>query len=340
MIRKIVFLSLVFLTCARGLALADTAARLSEKGNELFRRRDFDGALRLYNEALIKTPESEYINFNIGASQFKKGDFEKAISSFEKSMLTQDKGLEQKANFNIANAKYKMGKLKENTDLSKTVELLRQSLDYYKRAIELDPKDKKAKVNHELVERELKILLDKLKQQQDDKEKQEKEKAGQQQDKQESQAQEQAKQGEAEDAGAQKESAQQQEKQEDKAEEPAKTEETKDQGAQKEAEQQQEQTAQAQTEQPQEENKKEAIVPEEEKKEGSKDTQEKKAQEEDKALSQEQKVQGQEASPEEAKEMSKEEANVLLEGFRQEDNMFGNIKDTRQGRIPEVSKDW
>lgn len=318
MIRKISIILLVLLTCVFASVFAQDSSSLSQKGNELYRRRDFDGALKFYNEALIKEPESAYVQFNIGTAQLKKGDFEKAISSFEKAMLSDDKKLEVKANYNTAYVKYKLGKLKENTDLSKTVELLRQSLDYYKRTIELDPKDKKAKVNHELVERELKVLLDKLKQQQEQKEKQQKEEKARQ-DKQKEQEKAQADKGQSQ--GSQ---------------------EQKQESGQQQSEQQQAQSQEVKEEQAQvqEENKEEAKTAEDQKKEGSNAQELKEGQEEKEQLKDAQKAQEQQESSTEKKEMSKEEANVLLEDFKQEDNMFGNINDNRQGNISEVLKDW
>lgn len=137
------------------------------KANQLYKDKQYDQAIKLYNQAQIKSPNSLEIDYNIGVAQFKKGDYHLAVSSFEKATMSADKILESKANFNIGNSKYKLGKLKENTDLPETISLLRQALDYYKRTIELNSKDQDARINHELVEKELKILLDKSKQEQD-----------------------------------------------------------------------------------------------------------------------------------------------------------------------------
>ena len=148
-------------------AFAEDSASLVNKANSLYRQTKYDEAIRLYNQAQIKSPDSTQISYNLGIAQYKKGDYNLAINFLEKATVSKDKILESKANYNIANAKYKLGKLKENTELKETINLLRQSLDYYKRAIELNSKDQDAKINHELVEKELKILLDKLKQEQD-----------------------------------------------------------------------------------------------------------------------------------------------------------------------------
>lgn len=148
------------------LSFAEDGAKIVNQANSLYRQKKYDEAIKLYNQAQIKSPDSSEINYNIGIAQYKKGDYNLAVNFLEKATFSKDKILESKANFNIANSKYKLGRLKENTELKETVSLLRQSLDYYKRAIELNSQDQDAKINHELVEKELKILLDKLKQEQ------------------------------------------------------------------------------------------------------------------------------------------------------------------------------
>jgi len=259
---------------------AESSCGLVNRANSLYKQKKYDEAIKLYNEAQIKSPDSAEINYNIGISQYKKEDYVSAVSFLEKATTSKDKILESRANFNIGNAKYKLGKLKENTDLKETVNLLRQSLDYYKRAIELDSKDEDARINHELVEKELKMLLDKLKQEQDRKKEQpEQEKKTKEEQGQPQEGAQEKKQGES---GQEQEAGEQ------------KKEETKTASEVKPAEEQKQ--AQA---------------------------------EESKA-----------GSAEEMKEMSEQEANMLLEGYRQEENSAGKLEDKKKGFSEEVLKDW
>ena len=199
---KNILLTLALLLFSYPNAQAASAESLVIRGNRYLNAGKFDEALINYNEALIKEPNSEQICYNIGLAYLKKAQQEEAISSFEKALLSPEKKLESLANFQIGNAKYYLGKSKENTELEKAVELMRQSLDYYKRTIELDPKNKDAKFNHELVEKELKALLERLKQEQNcprpdknNKEEKEEDKKKQEQE-QQGQSQEQEKQEE------------------------------------------------------------------------------------------------------------------------------------------------
>lgn len=138
-----------------------------KKGNKLYEEKNYDEAIKNYSASQADQPDSDIINFNIGTALFKKGDFQEAIESFTKALLTEKNDVEAMANYNIGNSKFKLGQLKESSDLSDSVSLLREALDYYKRAIELDRKEKDAKFNHEYVEKKLKVLLDKLKQQEE-----------------------------------------------------------------------------------------------------------------------------------------------------------------------------
>ena len=270
----------VFILSA-GLAYAkDDAASLTAKANRLYKEGKYDQALSLYSRALIVSPDSVRLNFNIGAANYKKGDYEKAAGYFEKAALTEDKLLESKANYNSGNSQYKSAKLKEDIDLEAAVRLMRQSLEHYKRAMELNGKDEDVKINHDIAEKELKAMLEKFKKQPQDK--QSSQNKGQCPNPQQSESGNQGK-GYAD-----------------------------------------KQKAQAEKKEAQGENKESQNAQEAEKKE---------AREEDKQESVK-------AAPEKAKEMSEQEAMMLLEGQRQDENLGGQIRDTQKGGQEEVEKDW
>jgi tetratricopeptide (TPR) repeat protein len=167
-------------------------------GNKLYKQQKYDEALQEYNEAKTIEPDSDIVHFNIGTAQYKKGQYEEAIGAFISSLATEDKSLEAQATYNIANSKYRLGEEKADSAPSEAVGLYRESLDYFKRAIELDEKNGDAKYNHELVEKKLRILLEKLKNRQEE----EKESEGEDNEEQEKQDQEQQQSG---DRGEEKE---------------------------------------------------------------------------------------------------------------------------------------
>ncbi len=140
-------------------------AKAVSEGNKLYDQEKYDEAIKKYNEAKSEAPDSDIVNFNLGTTLYKKGRYQEAADAFTKAIVTKDKKLEAKTTYNIANSKYKLGSLQENADPNSAVDLYRESIDYYNRTIELDENDKDAKYNHDLVEKRLKTLLEKLKNQ-------------------------------------------------------------------------------------------------------------------------------------------------------------------------------
>lgn len=271
-----------------------------KKANKFYHEGKFDEALREYNEALTKGKDSAIINFNEGTAYYRKGDYENAASSSTKALLTDDKRLEAKADYNIGNAKYRAGILKENNDINTAINLFKQSLDYYKKAIEIDEKDEDAKFNYEFVEKKLKALKEKLKEQQKQQQKQ-------QQDNQqeESPKEQQQNKEKKEDKENKKESQQMQEKQQ-----PNKEGEKEEQKEKPKPESSETDKEEPPTKKTQEQQKEYPQQPQ-----GSQNQQE-------------------------PKEMSKEEANMLLEGSRQGEPR-GQLKDMpRREDYPEVLKNW
>jgi tetratricopeptide (TPR) repeat protein len=144
---------------------AASVAREIKEGNRLYKQGKYDRALEKYQAAIEASPDSDIANFNLGAALYKNKQYQESIEAFTRALNTEDPTIEADAVYNIANAKYKLGSQLINTDLNTAVNLYREALDYYKRAIELNENNNDAKYNHELVERELKVLLNKLKNQ-------------------------------------------------------------------------------------------------------------------------------------------------------------------------------
>ena len=177
-----VALTLVFLPCV----YAASPASLVNKANKLYRQKKYDEALKLYNQLLTNGQESAIIQYDKGTAEYKKNDFQGAALSFGKSLATQDKLIEQRANFNLGNAKYKLAELAEKENLEQAVKSLEEAVNYYKRSIELDPSDNSAKFNYELADKLLKELKEKLKKQkqQQKQQQQQQQQGGEQKDKQ------------------------------------------------------------------------------------------------------------------------------------------------------------
>jgi tetratricopeptide (TPR) repeat protein len=170
--KDIIKIELIILLCClnivviQSFSFAEQEAKEQKQEEAVPAEQPIETKLEKYKKAVEEDPDSDVANYNLGTAYYRKGDYEKSIDSFMKSLNTEDREIEAKAIYNMANSKYKMGSLQAGRDLSSAIGQYKESLDYYRRAMELDESDRDAKYNHELVEKKLKILLDKMKNQQ------------------------------------------------------------------------------------------------------------------------------------------------------------------------------
>ncbi|MFH1458040.1 MAG: tetratricopeptide repeat protein [Candidatus Omnitrophota bacterium] len=233
----------LFFCVAVSMAYAADAASTVKRANKLYRQKKYNEALSLYNQALTQVPESSIINYDLGSCEYKEGDFEKAANSFKKSLMAQDKKQEAWANFNLGNSKYKLGELKQQADLDQAVKSLQESVHYYKRAVELGPKDNDAKINYELADQLLRELQEKLKQQKNQEQEQK-------QQQEQPEKQQENKQQEGEQKQPQKQSKEQQEdKQQEEKEKQPQEEENKQKQSSEEHQQEEKQRLEEQLQQ-------------------------------------------------------------------------------------------
>ncbi|MBA7697882.1 Cell division coordinator CpoB [subsurface metagenome] len=166
-------LIIVFLLFVKNNTFASARKKVNQ-GNNYYGQEKYEKAIERYRDAQIDSPESHPVHFNLGDSLYKTGKYEDAVKEFEKSTYSRDIALQSKAYYNMGNSFYRMGKLPE-------------SILYYKKALEIDPEDEDAKYNIEFVQKKIKEMMDKQKDQKQD--------SGQQQQQQQKQ-QQQSQQGE------------------------------------------------------------------------------------------------------------------------------------------------
>ena len=154
-------------------AFASSLAKDVKKGNTFYNNQEYDQAIEKYREVLAKDPNSDIINYNLGAALYKKKDFDGTITHFQKSLLTEDEKLKEKTHYNLGNAYYKSGTEKEKADLSAAVSQLKQSLGEYEKVLAINEKNEDALYNHEFVTKELKRLEKELQKQQQNQQQQE-----------------------------------------------------------------------------------------------------------------------------------------------------------------------
>lgn len=170
MIRNIIFMmTIIFLLCH--LSASESLAQMNvkrqiKKGNLFYDKKQYEQALKEYNQALSADSESLIVNYNMGTALYKLEDYEIAKDHFRHGITSQDKQLAQKSFYNLANTQYYLGISKEDSSLPDAIRLLEESLRYYENAIMIDNKDEDAKYNYEFVKKEIDRLKEKLQNQQ------------------------------------------------------------------------------------------------------------------------------------------------------------------------------
>lgn len=113
---------------------------------------DYSKALEKFLKAQVEDPSNTELRYNLGNTYYKLGDYANAEKMFLQAAGSQDQKISQKSFYNLGNVAFKQGKLQE-------------ALEYYKKALELEPDDEDARHNLEFVRDEIKRRLEEMKKQ-------------------------------------------------------------------------------------------------------------------------------------------------------------------------------
>ena len=123
-----------------------------EKGSTLYKDERYDEAMKTFVDAQIESPEEPTLKYNVANTHYKMKNYEEAVKNYQDIAATaQDIQLEEKSLYNTGNCMYRQGRLEE-------------AVEYYKKALDLDPNDQDAKYNLEFVREEIKRRINQSKQ--------------------------------------------------------------------------------------------------------------------------------------------------------------------------------
>jgi Ca-activated chloride channel homolog len=160
-----------------GFTFLDPVAKKNEEGNDLFDKGEYDAALKRYLEAQQNAPSRSELRFNVGDALYKQGKYKEAAQELGRVVESENQSLGAGAYYNLGNTFFRQEKYQE-------------AVGAYKKSLMLNPQDQDAKVN-------LELALEKMQQNQENKQDQNKDNKDQDkqdQDKQDQDEQDQDKQ--------------------------------------------------------------------------------------------------------------------------------------------------
>jgi Ca-activated chloride channel family protein len=163
---------------------ADEVYSKNKKANKLFEQGKYEGALSLYDEALLESPQEKKLAINKGSTLYRLEDFNAAEESYESALSVEDVKARANLHYNMGNVYNMQGDRLMQSGNQQAMEKYKAARDSYIKALDLKPDDHDAKWNLQLTQMKIKQMEQQQQQQnnQDNKNQQNQDK-NQQQDK-------------------------------------------------------------------------------------------------------------------------------------------------------------
>jgi len=210
--RRLAAVALALALLAPRAALADAVG----EGNRFYHLGKYDEAAQQYGDALVESPGSPLLRFNLAAAQYKQGKFSDAVASLEKIGATGDASFDARVAYNLGNSLVRQAQSQDESQPPEAVKAYETALLAYKRAMGLAPEWQDPKVNHEIAAQELEALKKRI---EEERKKQEEEQQQQQEQQQDQQQQDQQQQDQQQ-QDQQQQDQQQQDQQQQPPEDP------------------------------------------------------------------------------------------------------------------------
>jgi tetratricopeptide (TPR) repeat protein len=108
---------------------------LIKKGNEAYEKKEYDNAIKNYQQAAAKNPANATAQYNLGNALYKNNKTDEAVQAYDGALSNST------SNADKANAFYNKGVVLQNN------KKLPECIDAYKNALKLNPQDEDARQN-------------------------------------------------------------------------------------------------------------------------------------------------------------------------------------------------
>ena len=134
-------------------------AQQINQANSLLRSGDTDKAIGAYQQAQTLEPQRADLSYNMAIAQYRKGDMAAAEHLFQTASADENDALAAKARYNLGNCNYASALQLAKTDRPAAIKGLESAIANYRSALDIDVADSDARANIELAAN----LIDKLK---------------------------------------------------------------------------------------------------------------------------------------------------------------------------------
>ncbi|MCU0608146.1 MAG: tetratricopeptide repeat protein [Chitinispirillaceae bacterium] len=124
-------------------------------GNRLYKNKNYEEALRQYDDALLIAPSDSLLKMNKGAALYHLGRAAEAESLYTGALSINDRKKRAAANYNMGNILFRQGEALMHSGDQAAGDKFKDALERYKTALDLQPNDKETKWNLELTQRRI-----------------------------------------------------------------------------------------------------------------------------------------------------------------------------------------
>jgi Ca-activated chloride channel homolog len=173
------------------LATGDQLYSKNKKANQLYKKGEYQEALKMYDDLSVESPTEPKIKMNKGSALYQMKDLDKAEDSYNAAAAEcKDKKILGDLYYNLGNIQYRQGEDLAGQGKQEAMEKYKSALENYIKALDVKPHDRDAKWNLQLASAQIKRMQNQQNQKQNQNDKNNKDqKQDQKQDQQKNQDQ-------------------------------------------------------------------------------------------------------------------------------------------------------
>jgi len=149
------------------LSSGDQLYSKNKKANQLYKRGEFQEALKMYEDLSVESPIEPKIKMNKGSAHYQLKDFDKAEESYHAAAAgCKDKKTLADLYYNLGNINYMQGDELAGQGKQEAMEKYKSALENYIKSLDIKPHDRDAKWNLQLASARIKQMQNQQNQQQ------------------------------------------------------------------------------------------------------------------------------------------------------------------------------